>query len=176
MGNWARDPHMRSWSASTGLVGGVGSKWGHQHWTGGGRLCAPSRAWEAAGNLLSLGPPRDLKPTNVLLDDEEQPVLMDLGSMNRARIEVKGSREAMAVQVRGSLPKGCRVLQPLSGGGLGSAGGVLEVLGMFLSPAGALLERRPCLTLSHTSHRASCPATPEQPLAPTAEIWAQGEL
>ncbi|EMP27432.1 Serine/threonine-protein kinase 16 [Chelonia mydas] len=41
---------------------------------------------------------RDLKPTNVLLDDEEQPVLMDLGSMNQARIEVKGSREAMAVQ------------------------------------------------------------------------------
>ncbi|XP_065269521.1 serine/threonine-protein kinase 16 isoform X3 [Emys orbicularis] len=40
----------------------------------------------------------DLKPTNVLLDDEEQPVLMDLGSMNRARIEVKSSREAMALQ------------------------------------------------------------------------------
>ncbi|TFJ98350.1 plexin-A3 [Platysternon megacephalum] len=41
---------------------------------------------------------RDLKPTNVLLDDEEQPVLMDLGSMNRARIEVKSSREALALQ------------------------------------------------------------------------------
>lgn len=41
---------------------------------------------------------RDLKPTNVLLDDEEQPVLMDLGSMNQARIEVKSSREAMALQ------------------------------------------------------------------------------
>ncbi|XP_030436454.1 serine/threonine-protein kinase 16 isoform X2 [Gopherus evgoodei] len=41
---------------------------------------------------------RDLKPTNVLLDDEEQPVLMDLGSMNQACIEVKGSREAMALQ------------------------------------------------------------------------------
>ncbi|XP_072325371.1 serine/threonine-protein kinase 16 isoform X1 [Scyliorhinus torazame] len=41
---------------------------------------------------------RDLKPTNVLLDDNDQPVLMDLGSMNKARIEVKGSREAMTIQ------------------------------------------------------------------------------
>ncbi|NWH20759.1 STK16 kinase, partial [Grus americana] len=41
---------------------------------------------------------RDLKPTNVLLDEDDQPVLMDLGSMNRARIEVNSSREAMAVQ------------------------------------------------------------------------------
>lgn len=43
---------------------------------------------------------RDLKPTNVLLDENDKPVLMDLGSMNKARIEVKGSREAMSVQVR----------------------------------------------------------------------------
>ncbi|KAL8183010.1 UNVERIFIED_CONTAM: Serine/threonine-protein kinase 16 [Gekko kuhli] len=41
---------------------------------------------------------RDLKPTNVLLDDDDQPLLMDLGSMNQARIEVQNSREAMAVQ------------------------------------------------------------------------------
>ncbi|RXN01114.1 Serine/threonine-protein kinase 16 [Acipenser ruthenus] len=41
---------------------------------------------------------RDLKPTNVLLDEGDRPLLMDLGSMNRARIEVKGSREAMTVQ------------------------------------------------------------------------------
>lgn len=32
---------------------------------------------------------RDLKPTNVLLDDDNRPVLMDLGSMNHARIEVR---------------------------------------------------------------------------------------
>lgn len=32
---------------------------------------------------------RDLKPTNVLLDEDDRPVLMDLGSMNRARIEVR---------------------------------------------------------------------------------------
>ncbi|NXC61804.1 STK16 kinase, partial [Aleadryas rufinucha] len=44
---------------------------------------------------------RDLKPTNVLLDEDDQPVLMDLGSMNQARIEVNSSREAMAVQVGG---------------------------------------------------------------------------
>ncbi|NXS63264.1 STK16 kinase, partial [Brachypteracias leptosomus] len=41
---------------------------------------------------------RDLKPTNVLLDEDDQPVLMDLGSMNQARIEVNSSRKAMAVQ------------------------------------------------------------------------------
>nr|XP_020464025.1 serine/threonine-protein kinase 16 [Monopterus albus] len=41
---------------------------------------------------------RDLKPTNVLLDEDDRPVLMDLGSMNRARIEVRGTREAMAIQ------------------------------------------------------------------------------
>ncbi len=43
---------------------------------------------------------RDLKPTNVLLDENDRPILMDLGSMNKARIEVRGSREAMTVQVR----------------------------------------------------------------------------
>lgn len=44
---------------------------------------------------------RDLKPTNVLLDDEDQPLLMDLGSMNQARIEVQSLREAMTIQVGG---------------------------------------------------------------------------
>ena len=44
---------------------------------------------------------RDLKPTNVLLDDDDQPLLMDLGSMNQARIVVQSSREALRVQVRG---------------------------------------------------------------------------
>ncbi|XP_072902295.1 serine/threonine-protein kinase 16 isoform X2 [Hemitrygon akajei] len=46
---------------------------------------------------------RDLKPTNVLLDDYQQPVLMDLGSMTKARIEVKGSREAMTIQSLGCV-------------------------------------------------------------------------
>ncbi|XP_021253146.1 serine/threonine-protein kinase 16 isoform X2 [Numida meleagris] len=41
---------------------------------------------------------RDLKPTNVLLDEDDRPILMDLGSMNRGRMEVTSSREAMAVQ------------------------------------------------------------------------------
>ncbi|KAI4830338.1 hypothetical protein KUCAC02_001974 [Chaenocephalus aceratus] len=41
---------------------------------------------------------RDLKPTNVLLDEDDRPLLMDLGSMNRARIEVRGTREAMTIQ------------------------------------------------------------------------------
>ncbi|XP_072274152.1 serine/threonine-protein kinase 16 [Pyxicephalus adspersus] len=41
---------------------------------------------------------RDLKPTNVLLEDDDRPLLMDLGSMNHARIEVSGSRQAMSVQ------------------------------------------------------------------------------
>ncbi|XP_029460847.1 serine/threonine-protein kinase 16 isoform X1 [Rhinatrema bivittatum] len=41
---------------------------------------------------------RDLKPTNVLLDDNDSPLLMDLGSMNRAQIEVTNSRQALALQ------------------------------------------------------------------------------
>ncbi|KAI1899115.1 hypothetical protein AGOR_G00058220 [Albula goreensis] len=41
---------------------------------------------------------RDLKPTNVLLEEDDRALLMDLGSMNRARIEVRGSREAMTIQ------------------------------------------------------------------------------
>lgn len=45
-------------------------------------------------------PYRDLKPTNILLGDEGQPVLMDLGSMNQACIHVEGSRQALALQVR----------------------------------------------------------------------------
>lgn len=46
---------------------------------------------------------RDLKPTNILLGDEGQPVLMDLGSMNQACIHVESSRQALALQVRESL-------------------------------------------------------------------------
>lgn len=45
-------------------------------------------------------PDRDLKPTNILLGDGGQPVLMDLGSMNQACIHVEGSRQALALQVR----------------------------------------------------------------------------
>uniref|UniRef100_A0A8D2B7P2 non-specific serine/threonine protein kinase n=1 Tax=Sciurus vulgaris TaxID=55149 RepID=A0A8D2B7P2_SCIVU len=41
---------------------------------------------------------RDLKPTNILLGDEGQPVLMDLGSMNQACIRVEGSRQALTLQ------------------------------------------------------------------------------
>ncbi|XP_041489899.1 serine/threonine-protein kinase 16-like [Microtus oregoni] len=41
---------------------------------------------------------RDLKPTNILLGDEGQPVLMDLGSMNQACIQVEGSRQALTLQ------------------------------------------------------------------------------
>lgn len=47
-------------------------------------------------------PSRDLKPTNILLGDEGQPVLMDLGSMNQACIQVEGSRQALTLQVRES--------------------------------------------------------------------------
>ncbi|XP_048664547.1 serine/threonine-protein kinase 16 isoform X2 [Marmota marmota marmota] len=42
---------------------------------------------------------RDLKPTNILLGDEGQPVLMDLGSMNQACIQVEGSRQALTLQL-----------------------------------------------------------------------------
>lgn len=47
-------------------------------------------------------PSRDLKPTNILLGDEGQPILMDLGSMSQACIQVEGSRQALALQVRES--------------------------------------------------------------------------
>ncbi|XP_010334586.1 serine/threonine-protein kinase 16 isoform X2 [Saimiri boliviensis] len=43
-------------------------------------------------------PYRDLKPTNILLGDDGQPVLMDLGSMNQACIHVEGSRQALTLQ------------------------------------------------------------------------------
>lgn len=69
--------------------------------TGGG-LAAPvgGGGWQGAQQVLSdVHPCRDLKPTNVLLDEDDRPVLMDLGSMNQARIEVNSSRKAMAVQV-----------------------------------------------------------------------------
>ncbi|XP_049624334.1 serine/threonine-protein kinase 16 isoform X4 [Suncus etruscus] len=46
---------------------------------------------------------RDLKPTNILLGEEGQPVLMDLGSMNQARIHVEGSRQALALQSLGCV-------------------------------------------------------------------------
>ncbi|XP_060267306.1 serine/threonine-protein kinase 16 isoform X4 [Ovis aries] len=46
---------------------------------------------------------RDLKPTNILLGDEGQPVLMDLGSMNQACIRVEGSRQALALQSLGCV-------------------------------------------------------------------------
>ncbi|XP_030064614.1 serine/threonine-protein kinase 16 [Microcaecilia unicolor] len=41
---------------------------------------------------------RDLKPTNVLLTDDDCPLLMDLGSMNQAQIEITNSRQALALQ------------------------------------------------------------------------------
>uniref|UniRef100_A0A8C6Z728 non-specific serine/threonine protein kinase n=1 Tax=Nothoprocta perdicaria TaxID=30464 RepID=A0A8C6Z728_NOTPE len=71
---------------------------------GAGRLRAqvgrprPGTAGGARGLPLTRGARRDLKPTNVLLDEDDRAVLMDLGSMNQARIEVNSSREAMAVQ------------------------------------------------------------------------------
>uniref|UniRef100_A0A2K5N1U2 non-specific serine/threonine protein kinase n=1 Tax=Cercocebus atys TaxID=9531 RepID=A0A2K5N1U2_CERAT len=47
---------------------------------------------------------RDLKPTNILLGDEGQPVLMDLGSMNQACITVEGSRQALTLQDWANIP------------------------------------------------------------------------
>lgn len=76
----------RPFTARATHTGGVlGQGWGQQ--ASSGRL------------VMSPSHCRDLKPTNVLLDEDDQPILMDLGSMNRARMEVTNSREAMAVQV-----------------------------------------------------------------------------
>ena len=60
---------------------------------------SPASLSRAAHRSFPL-PCRDLKPTNILLGDEGQPVLMDLGSMNQACIHVEGSRQALALQVR----------------------------------------------------------------------------
>lgn len=43
--------------------------------------------------------PRDLKPANVLLNDDDVPVWMDFGSMGRARLDIGRTSEAMALQV-----------------------------------------------------------------------------
>ena len=42
---------------------------------------------------------RDMKPGNVMLAEDDTPVIMDFGSMGEARIEVKGRSEACALQV-----------------------------------------------------------------------------
>ena len=42
---------------------------------------------------------RDLKPANILISDNEDPIIMDLGSMAPAKVEIKNSKEAMALQV-----------------------------------------------------------------------------
>ncbi|XP_063964521.1 serine/threonine-protein kinase 16-like isoform X1 [Lytechinus pictus] len=41
---------------------------------------------------------RDMKPGNVMLSEDDTPVIMDFGSMGEARIEVKGRSEACALQ------------------------------------------------------------------------------
>ncbi|XP_074659349.1 serine/threonine-protein kinase 16-like [Tubulanus polymorphus] len=41
---------------------------------------------------------RDMKPANVLLDDTDQPVLMDFGSAAKARVEIKTSADARKLQ------------------------------------------------------------------------------
>lgn len=47
------------------------------------------KLWTSEHMVCLLCFDRDLKPTNVLLDEDDRPVLMDLGSMNCARIEVR---------------------------------------------------------------------------------------
>ncbi len=42
---------------------------------------------------------RDLKPHNVLLEEDDTPVLMDFGSMGEAKIEINGAAQARALQV-----------------------------------------------------------------------------
>ena len=42
---------------------------------------------------------RDIKPGNVMMNDDGTPVLMDLGSANKARVEIKSRSEAQALQV-----------------------------------------------------------------------------
>ena len=46
---------------------------------------------------------RDLKPANVLLGEDDTPVLMDFGSMAVARVEINGASQARALTVGHSL-------------------------------------------------------------------------
>lgn len=58
--------------------------------SGGKLICCISEMWFCLiSHGLSAVFDRDLKPTNVLLDEQDKPLLMDLGSMGRARIEVR---------------------------------------------------------------------------------------
>ena len=41
---------------------------------------------------------RDLKTANILLDNNNSPIIMDLGSMARARVKVNGASEAQKIQ------------------------------------------------------------------------------
>ena len=40
-----------------------------------------------------------MKPHNVLMGEDDTPVLMDFGSMGPARVEIRGQSEALALQV-----------------------------------------------------------------------------
>ncbi|XP_032073734.1 serine/threonine-protein kinase 16 isoform X3 [Thamnophis elegans] len=91
---------------------------------------------------------RDLKPTNVLLDNEDQPLLMDLGSMNQARIEVRSSQEAMTIQA-------CRDLQ-LTIDTLQDHGFVLNFPKSHLHPTTSLLH------LGMVSNLETCVVSPSQ--------------
>jgi serine/threonine kinase 16 len=41
---------------------------------------------------------RDIKPANVLLGEDDMPVLMDFGSVKEARISIKTRTEALLLQ------------------------------------------------------------------------------
>lgn len=56
---------------------------------------------KAVKEMHSHNPPyahRDIKPGNVMIDDNGIPILMDLGSVNKARVEIKNRSEAQALQ------------------------------------------------------------------------------
>ncbi|CAH1790280.1 unnamed protein product [Owenia fusiformis] len=46
---------------------------------------------------------RDIKPGNVLLSETDTPVLMDFGSMDVARVDIKTASEALALQDKASM-------------------------------------------------------------------------
>ncbi|XP_064614218.1 serine/threonine-protein kinase 16-like isoform X2 [Liolophura sinensis] len=51
--------------------------------------------------MHNLSPPyahRDVKPANVMIADDETPVLMDLGSATKARVQISNHSEALALQ------------------------------------------------------------------------------
>lgn len=58
-------------------------------------ICKGLRAFHSLKNPMAF---RDLKPANLLLDDNKRAVLIDLGSVSAARVKISNRKESIALQ------------------------------------------------------------------------------